>query len=64
MSGKNVRVSRGFLVVCQECFGYLSHQKLVDDRNISASDEIIHDLCPNCTDYNRPLIDDLLGSSE
>ena len=64
MAGKNVRVSRGFLVLCQECFGYLSQQKMIDARSYSVSDEIIHDLCPNCTDYNRPLIDDLLGSSE
>lgn len=64
MAGKNVRVSRGFLVLCIECFDYLSQQKQIDTRSISVSDEIIHDLCPNCTDYNRPLIDDLLGSSE
>jgi len=28
------------------------------------SDEVIHDLCMNCYDFNKPLIDDILGSAE
>jgi len=64
MSGRNVRVSRGYLVICNDCFAHLSLAKLIDTNGISISDEIIHEICPNCSDYNRPLIDDLLGSSE
>jgi hypothetical protein len=64
MAGRNVRVSRGFLVICDECTSYLVKEKWVDDKSYSKSDDIIHELCPNCSDYNKPLIDDLLGSSE
>ena len=63
MAGIRVRVSRGFLVLCDECNTYLITEKQIDD-GYAKSDDLIHDLCPNCTDYNKPLIDDLLGSSE
>ena len=63
MAGNRIKVSRGFLVICDECHSYLIKEELLNNNN-SKSDEIIHDLCPNCTDYNKPLIDDLLGSSE
>ncbi|HEX9756332.1 MAG TPA: hypothetical protein VGB26_00870 [Nitrospiria bacterium] len=63
MPGHNIRVSRGFLVICDECVSYLQKENWVTN-GISQSDEVLHELCPNCTDYNRPLIDDLLGSSE
>lgn len=58
-----VKVSRGFLVVCKFCHDYLVKEKWVENGT-SKNDEVTHELCPNCTDYNRPLIDDLLGSGE
>jgi hypothetical protein len=36
----------------------------VDTKGRAKSDEVIHDICANCHDYNKPLIDDILGSSE
>ena len=63
MADINIRVSRGFLVICDDCNSYLIKEEWLNN-NYSKSDEIIHELCPNCTDYNKPLIDDLLGSSE
>lgn len=63
MANINIRVSRGFLVICDECYSYLKKDEWLI-KLLAKSDEVIHELCPNCTDYNRPLIDDLLGSSE
>ncbi len=63
MGNNYVRVSRGFLVLCDECLSFLNKENFVNN-GISQSDDIVHDLCPNCSDYNRPLIDDLLGSAE
>jgi RNase P subunit RPR2 len=65
MAGNNnIRVSRGFLVICDECHSFLKKEEWIDVKNYSKADEIIHELCANCADYNKPLIDDLLGSSE
>jgi hypothetical protein len=40
-------------------------EKLVDARNFVTNYEALFDtICPGCEDINRPLIDDMLGSSE
>jgi hypothetical protein len=40
-------------------------EKLVDHKNYVNDHEALFDtICPGCTDINRPLIDDMLGSSE
>ena len=40
-------------------------EKLADKKNYVADHEAFFDLiCPGCEDLNRPLIDDMLGSSE
>jgi spermidine synthase len=40
-------------------------EKLPDARNFIADHEALFDtICMGCTDINRPLIDDMLGSSE
>jgi hypothetical protein len=37
----------------------------MDSRNFVMDHEALFDtICPGCTDINRPLIDDMLGSSE
>jgi hypothetical protein len=36
--------------------------QIEDDR--ASSDKVIDDICPNCYDNNKPLLDDLLGSEE
>jgi hypothetical protein len=59
-----VMISRGFLVLCNSCLFALKEDQRVDSRGRAQSDEVIHDLCANCYDYNKPLIDDTLGSSE
>ncbi len=59
-----VMISRGFLVLCGPCMAFLKKEKQVDETGRAVSDEVIHDLCPNCHDYNKPLIDDILGSAE
>ena len=54
---KTVSVSRGHEQVFVE--------KLVDGRNFVSNHEALFDtICMGCTDINRPLIDDMLGSSE
>lgn len=59
-----VMISRGFLVLCNACLAMLKEERQVDAMGRAVSDEVIHELCANCHDYNRPLIDDILGSSE
>lgn len=60
-----VMVSRGFLVVCDACYSALKEDKLIDSGNRGSADEpVVDELCANCHDYNKPLIDDLLGSAE
>ncbi|HEY5649148.1 MAG TPA: hypothetical protein VIU33_06585 [Nitrospiria bacterium] len=63
MPYNRVKVSRGYLVVCDECHGFLKKENWLTG-DTSKNDDVIHELCPNCTDYNQPLIDDLLGSGE
>ncbi len=59
-----VLISRGFLVLCNACITHLREEQVVDSKGQAKSDDVIHDICANCHDYNKPLIDDILGSSE
>ena len=59
-----VMISRGFLVLCDLCLLTLKEERRVDSMGRAESDEVIHDLCMNCHDFNKPLIDDILGSAE
>lgn len=59
-----VLISRGFLVLCDLCLLALKEEHRVDSKGRAQSDEVIHELCVNCFDFNKPLIDDILGSAE
>ncbi len=62
---KTVGVMRGRMILCSVCFDSIHEEKLVDAKNYVADHETFFDLiCPGCEDLNRPLIDDMLGSSE
>ncbi len=52
-------------MLCDSCYDQVFLEKLVDHKNYVADHEALFDtICPGCTDINRPLIDDMLGSSE
>jgi len=56
---------RGLMMLCDTCYEHVMTDRLVDGRNYVADHEALFDtICPGCTDINRPLIDDMLGSSE
>jgi hypothetical protein len=60
-----VSVMRGLMMLCNTCYDQVIHDKLVDNKNYVADHEALFDtICLGCTDINRPLIDDMLGSSE
>jgi hypothetical protein len=62
---KTVSVARGLMMLCDTCYDHVMHDKLTDRRNFVMDHEALFDtICPGCTDINRPLIDDMLGSSE
>lgn len=62
---RTVSLMRGPFQVCDSCYDMLKSEHLVDERNVVADHEALFDhICPNCYDRNRPLIDDMLGSSE
>jgi len=62
---KTVKVMRGIMMLCPICFESVNEEKLVDEKNYVEDHEAFFDLiCPGCEDINRPLIDDMLGSSE
>ena len=62
---KTVSVMRGLMMLCPTCYDHIMTDKLVDERNYVADHETLFDtICPGCEDLNRPLIDDMLGSSE
>jgi hypothetical protein len=62
---KTVSVTRGLMMLCETCYDHVVHDKLMDSRNFVMDHESLFDtICPGCTDINRPLIDDMLGSSE
>ena len=60
-----VSVMRGLMMLCDTCYDEVMAEHIVDQRNYVADHEALFDvICPGCTDINRPLIDDMLGSSE
>ena len=62
---KTVSVMRGVMMLCDPCYQDVVDEQLVDARNYVENYEALFDvLCPGCEDINRPLIDDMLGSSE
>ena len=62
---KTVSVMRGLMMLCDTCYEHVMTDKLADARNFVTDHELLFDtICPGCTDINRPLIDDMLGSSE
>ncbi len=62
---KTVGVMRGRMNLCQVCYDMVQEEQLADDREYVADHEVFFDLiCLGCEDLNRPLIDDMLGSSE
>lgn len=62
---KTVSVMRGLMMLCDGCYEEVMHDKLADGRHYVADHEALFDvICPGCSDMNRPLIDDMLGSSE
>ena len=62
---KTVAVMRGRMILCSFCYESVQDEKLVDEKNYVEDHEAFFDLiCPGCEDLNRPLIDDMLGSSE
>lgn len=69
MSGSSgrqtVSVMRGLMMLCETCYDQVHLEQLVDSRNYVADHETLFaTICPGCTDLNRPLVDDMLGSSE
>jgi hypothetical protein len=64
-SRKTVSVMRGIMMLCPTCYESIIEENLVDEKNYVEDHEAFFDLiCPGCEDINRPLIDDMLGSSE
>ena len=62
---KTVSVMRGRMILCSFCYESVHEEKLVDEKNYVDAHEAFFDLiCPGCEDLNRPLIDEMLGSSE
>ena len=62
---KTVSVSRGLMMLCDVCYEQVFAENLVDQRNfVSAHESLFDTICMGCTDINRPLVDDMLGSSE
>ncbi len=52
-------------MLCETCYDEVMAEKLVDGRNFVQDHEgLFATICLGCTDINRPLIDDMLGSSE
>ncbi len=62
---KTVSVMRGIMMLCDTCYQDVVDEKLANDRSYVEDYEALFDvLCPGCEDINRPLVDDMLGSSE
>ena len=62
---ETVSVMRGVMMLCDICYQDVLEEKLTDNRNYVENHEALFDvLCPGCEDINRPLVDDMLGSSE
>ncbi len=62
---KTVSVMRGVMMLCDTCYQDALEEELTDNKNYVENYEELFDLlCPGCEDINRPLVDDMLGSSE
>lgn len=62
---KTVAVARGLMMLCESCYDLVQSEQLTDARNFVSNHEALFDtICLGCEDINRPLIDDMLGSSE
>jgi hypothetical protein len=62
---KTVSVMRGLMMLCETCHSQVMAEHLVNEKNFVTDHEALFDtICLGCTDINRPLIDDMLGSSE
>lgn len=62
---KTVSVMRGVMMLCDSCYQDVLEEELTDNKNYVENYEALFDvLCPGCEDINRPLVDDMLGSSE
>jgi hypothetical protein len=62
---KTVSIMRGLMMLCDVCYEDVNSENLVDAKGYVADSDALFDLiCPGCMDLNRPLIDDMLGSSE
>ena len=62
---KTVSVMHGIMMLCDVCYRDVLDEQLADNRNYVEDYEALFDvLCPGCEDINRPLVDDMLGSSE
>lgn len=62
---KTVSVMRGLMMLCEACYQEVFEEKLVNEKNYVEDHEALFDtICPGCEDINRPLVDDMLGSSE
>ncbi len=62
---KTVSVMRGLMMLCETCYEQVLADNLVNEKHYVADHELLFDtICMGCTDINRPLIDDMMGSSE
>jgi hypothetical protein len=62
---KTVAVMRGLMMLCDSCYEQVIAEQLTDQKNVVQNYEALFDtICPGCTDINRPLVDDMLGSTE
>lgn len=62
---KTVSIMRGLMMLCAVCYEEVISDKLVNEKGfVDDSDALFDVICPGCMDLNRPLIDDMLGSSE
>jgi len=53
------------MMLCEACYQEVFEEKLVNEKNYVEDHEALFDtICPGCEDINRPLVDDMLGSSE
>ncbi len=56
---------RGLMMLCDSCYEQVLEENLVDQKNfVQNYEEMFDTICLGCMDINRPLIDDMLGSSE
>tara|TARA_B000000460_G_C21314908_1_gene306014 strand:- start:221 stop:382 length:162 start_codon:yes stop_codon:yes gene_type:complete len=53
------------MMLCEACYQEVLEEKLANEKNYVEDHEALFDtICPGCEDINRPLVDDMLGSSE